>query len=113
MLIEKTGSVEYRVVTPGRTFLVQPRAELTALQYKMLSTQPDMIHAYAHTLADRFAAEGPVRVYADSWASLNGRPSQRLIDPTVDLASAPRSLLPQPFIVPLGQSSEAAVATAH
>jgi hypothetical protein len=39
-------------------------------------------------------------VRADAFASLNGRPSQRLIDPTIDLArerpswSAPRWILP-------------------
>jgi vitamin K-dependent gamma-carboxylase len=42
-----------------------------------------------------------VRVYAHAWAALNGRPSQRLIDPTVDLAAEPRTVLPKRFIVPL------------
>jgi hypothetical protein len=46
-----------------------------------------------------------VRVYADAWASLNGRPRQRLIDPSVDLASEPWSLWPKRWILPLQNSS--------
>jgi hypothetical protein len=62
-----------------------------------------MIHAYAHHLARRFqeAGHGRVHVYAHAWASLNGRPSQRLIDPDVDLAAEARTLLPNRFVVPL------------
>lgn len=104
MLIEKTGSVEYRVVTPAGDKLVLPQRELSALQYKMMSTQPDMIHEYALVLAQRYtAADGQrPRVYAEAWAALNGRPAQRLIDPGIDLAAQARTLRPAPFIVPLG-----------
>ncbi len=103
MLIEKTGSVEYRVTTKNGEHLVRPRDELTPLQAKMLSTQPDMIHQFALELGRRYRASsgGPANVYADAWAALNGRRSQRLIDPSVDLASEPRSLGPQRWIVPL------------
>ncbi|MEZ4230170.1 MAG: HTTM domain-containing protein [Polyangiaceae bacterium] len=101
MLIEKTGSVEYEVETPRRRFLVSPRDELSALQLRMLSTQPDMIHEYALHLARRYSDEGPVKVRARAYASLNGRPSQPLIDPEFDLASAPLGLGPAPYIVPL------------
>jgi vitamin K-dependent gamma-carboxylase len=114
MLIEKTGQVDYEVITanPEGRQRVYPRRELTPLQYKMMSTQPDMIHEYALRIAQRFRAQGAsnVRVHANAWASLNGRPSQRLIDPSVDLAAVPRSLLPQPFIVPLSPSRELAQA---
>jgi hypothetical protein len=102
MLIEKTGSAEFRVETPRGTRTVRPREELTELQVKMMSTQPDMIHEYARHLARRFETpEASPRVYADAWAALNGRPSQRLIDPTVDLAAEPRTLAPARFVVPL------------
>jgi vitamin K-dependent gamma-carboxylase len=108
MLIEKSGSVEYRVTTDRGQTLVRPRSELTPLQYKMMSTQPDMIHEYAQHVAARFRAAGhaDVRVYADAYAALNGRPGQRLIDPGFELGSAPRSLGPQPFIVPLETAHE-------
>lgn len=105
MLIEKAGRVEFDVVTgpDERHYPVYPREELTPWQYKMMSTQPDMIHEYAHHLERRFAqsGHGQVRVHANAWAALNGRPSQRLIDPTVDLGSEPRSLWPKRWIVPL------------
>jgi vitamin K-dependent gamma-carboxylase len=107
MLVEKSGAVEYRVRTPSGQSLVNPRTDLTPLQYKMMSTDPDMIHEYALHLAARRRAsgEGEVQVFADAYASLNGRPSQRLIDPTVDLAAVPRSLLPQTWIVPLAETA--------
>jgi vitamin K-dependent gamma-carboxylase len=104
MLTEKTGHVEFEIVdSSGRLHHLNPRAELTPLQYAMMSTQPDMIHAYAHHVASRYAAagHGPVRVHAHAWAAMNGRPSQRLIDPNVDLAREPRTLMPKRFIVPL------------
>jgi hypothetical protein len=105
MLIEKTGKVEYQVSSelPRRSFRVSPASELTRLQVKMLSTQPDMIEDYARHLAARYEALGyrGVRVRADTWVAFNGRPSQRLIDPNVDLGHAPRSFAPKPWIVPL------------
>lgn len=102
MLIEKTGSVEYRVVGPSDERVVRPRDELTPLQAKMLSTQPDMIQEYALELArrERSRTGRTPRVYADAWAALNGRPSQRLIDPDIDLAREPRSLWPKRWILP-------------
>jgi vitamin K-dependent gamma-carboxylase len=105
MLTEKTGHVEFEIVHPssGRRVYLNPRSELTPLQYAMMSTQPDLIHAYAHHVAKRYEAAGlgRVRVHAHAWAALNGRPSQRLIDPNVDLAAEARTLLPKRFIVPL------------
>jgi hypothetical protein len=104
LLTEKTGHVEFEIVdASGARMHLNPRSELTQLQYEMMSTQPDMIHGYAHHLARRFqeAGHGRVRVHAHAWASLNGRPSQRLIDPDVDLAAVARTLLPKRFIVPL------------
>jgi vitamin K-dependent gamma-carboxylase len=109
MLIEKAGQVEFNVVTDAddKRFVVYPRELLTPLQYKMMSTQPDMIQEFAGHLKQRFEAQGHarVRVYATAWASLNGRPRQRLIDPAVDLGSVPRSLAPKSWILPLQNSS--------
>lgn len=102
MLIEKAGFVEFDVHTGEKHFVVKPRSELTALQYKMMSTQPDMIHDYALHLAERYGATS--RVYARAYASLNGRPSQALIDPAVDLAAEPRRLGPARFILPLEEA---------
>lgn len=64
-----------------------------------MSTQPDMIAQYARHVAARYRAAGHpnVSVHADAWASLNGRPVQRLLDPAADLG-APRSTLDAWFL---------------
>lgn len=103
MLIEKTGIVAYAVREPatGRVWQVDPAEELMPRQVKMMATQPDLIVAYAHRLRDRFAADGlAVEVRADSFVALNGRPSQRFIDPEVDLAAVELDLGPRTFVLP-------------
>ncbi|TPV96950.1 MAG: HTTM domain-containing protein [Myxococcales bacterium FL481] len=103
MLVEKSGQVEFRVHADGEHWIDFPREQLTPLQHKMMSTAPDMIHEYALHLAQRLRARGhrEVQVYADAYAALNGRPSQRLIDPTIDLAAVPRRAGSGSFVVPL------------
>lgn len=105
MRIEKTGMVDYIIHDPvnGEEWRVFPRASLTPLQYKMLSTQPDLIQSYAHHLADTYAIEIGRRpeVRAESWAALNGRRSQRFVNPEVDLAATPRSTAPKTWVLPL------------
>ena len=104
MVMEKTGQVDFVVRDgQGRQSVVLAREELTPLQLRMMETQPDLILAYAHHLADRWArrGEGPVQVFADGWVSLNGRRRARLIDPTVDLASVSDGFAPKPWILPL------------
>ena len=104
MLIEKTGLVDFRVVDrqTGRTRTVYPADHLSPVQHRLMRTQPDMIAQYARHLAHTHQAEHhtDVAVYADAFCSLNGRPTQRLIDPEVDL-SVPESALPDHWIVRL------------
>ncbi len=104
MLVEKTGQVEYRIKTqhPSRTFHIYPRRHLEYFQYRMLCTQPDMIHEYALHLAKEYRHKGyrKVAVFADAFIAWNGRPSRRAIDPEVDLAKQPRSLKPVSWILP-------------
>lgn len=110
MLIEKQGALEYTVVEPdGRRTVVSPRESLTPFQTQMTATQPDMILQFAHHLADAWAAKGrgPVKVFADAQVSFNGRPHQRMVDPSVDLAAEKdglwhkRWILPAPTVAPL------------
>ncbi|MGV3524715.1 MAG: HTTM domain-containing protein [Candidatus Sericytochromatia bacterium] len=105
MLIEKTGHVEYRLVDPvsGQYWRVDPREHLTPFQAQMLRTQPDMIHQFAHELGRRWQVRGfaQIQVYADAWASLNGRPSQRLLDPACDLLKQPLGVGLTPCVLPL------------
>jgi vitamin K-dependent gamma-carboxylase len=114
MLVEKAGHVEFDVTseTPKARFHVFPRRELTPLQLRQMATQPDMIADYARHLRESYEARGHrnVRVFADAWVSLNGRRSQRFVDPTVDLAAAPRSFAAKPWILPLEPQRERSLA---
>lgn len=84
---------------------VDPFDELTDRQQRKMASRPYMVQQYAHHLADRAEAElgwKRVQVRADVQASLNGRPEQPLVDPTVDLAAEPRTFFhPKRWIVPL------------
>ena len=66
-----------------------------------MSFQPDMILQYAHLLADSREAGGHARpeIRADVLVSLNGRPSERLIDPDVDLARIEDGLAPKSWVL--------------
>lgn len=91
MLMEKDGTADFRVREPstGKTWGVSPTQYLLPFQAKMMATQPDMLLSFAHYLAHDFAERGHpgVEVRVDAFASLNGRPRQRLVDPTVNLAA--------------------------
>lgn len=103
MLIEKTGWVEFTLKDPdsGRFWVVSAQ-DLTPFQQRMMSTQPDMILQYAqHLVAQRVEQYPHLEVYAESYAALNGRPSQLLIDPQVNLRHFGHNLWPKPFLVPL------------
>ncbi len=107
LLNEKTGLVDFRVVEAGtgRTWRVSPSEELTELQHEQLRTQPDLIRDYALHLQQQHAAEGrQVAVFADAWASLNGRSAQRLLSPAVDLTRPLEELQAAGWILPLKAS---------
>jgi hypothetical protein len=82
---------------------IDPREYLNPRQVSAMSRRPDMILQFAHYVGDLEQARTGVRpvVTARVVASLNARPYQELIDPTVDLASQPDSLAPAHWIVPL------------
>jgi hypothetical protein len=114
MLMEKNGSVDFRIVEPstGRTFRASPLDYFTRYQTKMMAPQPDMVLQAAHVVAADYRARGVVapEVYVDAFASLNGRPAQRLIDPQVDLAREADSLSNKSWILPMNTASETAAA---
>jgi hypothetical protein len=90
MLMEKSGAAYFTVkdTTTHQQFEVTNAVYLTALQEKMMSTQPDLILKYAHFLAKEFKKQGlrNPEVYAEVYVSLNGDRSKLFIDPNVDLA---------------------------
>jgi hypothetical protein len=100
MRVEKNGYVEYRCVDEqnGKEWLVYPVEHLTEIQVKQMAFQPDMILQYAHYIRDRYSQK--VKVYAQSYVSLNGRPSREFVLSEVNLALEKESLYkPYKFIV--------------
>lgn len=88
----------------GETREISPAVDLSARQLDEMSTRPDMVLHYAHYLAKRFSRAGQPRpmVRVDLHVSLNGRPYQPLINPSVNLADVPLvSLKPANWILPL------------
>ena len=90
MLMEKNASLEYviKVKKTGQEFTVKPIQFLTRIQARQMSFQPDMIVQFAHYLHGYYLENGlgDTEIRADCYASLNGRGSALLVDPTVDLA---------------------------
>lgn len=87
----------------GRRWNIDPRDDLRARQMRKLGTFPDIVLQYVHHHRDRLRAEGirdPV-ITVDWFCSLNGRPYQRLVDPTVNLAAVERTWRRSPWILPL------------
>jgi vitamin K-dependent gamma-carboxylase len=95
-LREKEGSARFHIGLPGdsHTFEVDSLAYLAPWQEDVMVARPDMILQFAHHLAARMRSDlgRSVEVRVDSSVALNGRPFRPMIDPTVDLATQPRSL---------------------
>lgn len=103
MLVEKTGMVDYTAVEhdTGRRWVLRPTDELTPWQHEQMRTQPDLIRHYALHLAERLRGDGhDVAIHADAFASLNGRPSQRLLRPDLDLTRPLSELRAAGWILP-------------
>ncbi len=104
MLRAKGGSTTFRVHSKrdGKTWHVSPRTYLTPMQESEMSSQPDLILQLAHHIREDFRkrGRGDVEVRADSFVSLNGRRSARLIDPTVDLSRIGDGLGRATYVLP-------------
>ena len=103
MLIEKAGYTTFKVVdnSSNKFQFIDNMEFLTPFQEKQMSFQPDMILEYAHYLGATFEKRGfkDVSVYADSYVTLNGRPSKRFIDPKVDLYKQKNDLMHKTWII--------------
>jgi hypothetical protein len=103
MLMEKTGYAQFTVRdSNGKQVVVDNKQFLTALQEKMMSTQPDMILQYAHILRNHYSTQGFQNpgLYIDSYVALNGRLGKPLISPQTDLAVENESFYHKPWILP-------------
>ncbi|HEV3261319.1 MAG TPA: HTTM domain-containing protein [Gemmataceae bacterium] len=105
MLRNKRAQLHVYVTFPatGHTEEVVLSEELTKRQEDEMSVRPDMVRQYAHHVADRLSEPGQARpvVRVDERVSLNGRPYQPIIDPTVNLADVPFTLGVVDWILPL------------
>ncbi len=104
MLMEKAGLTTFKIVNSktGQYFYVDNTDFLTTFQEKQMGFQPDFILEYAHYLGDHFKAQGHenIQVFADSYVALNGRLSQRYINPNTDLYQEKDSFKPKNWILP-------------
>ncbi len=105
MLVEKVGLATFTVEdsATGRRSEIQNARYLTPFQEKQMSIQPDFILQYAHFLKKEYQThyqiEKPI-VTVDAHVALNGRVSQRFIDPEVDLAQLKDGFRPKSWILP-------------
>ncbi len=109
MLMEKAGYITF-IIKDENNLNYQQEVNnsnyLTPNQIKMMATQPDMILQFAHFLKDEYKAYGikNPKIYAQSFATLNGKGSKPFIKANVDLATISRDLknrnswvLPYPY----------------
>jgi hypothetical protein len=104
MLMEKNAYTTFVVKDKtGKIAEVRNKDYLTPQQEKQMSTQPDMILQFAHYIANEYEQKNGftnAEVYVDSYAALNGHPSQPFIDNTIDLAKQPVNFAPKKWILP-------------
>jgi len=107
MVREKNAHLTFRVRARGWSHerYVTASSYLTRVQEREMNTQPDLILALAHHVADDVRRRGhrDVEVRVDAFASLNGRPRAQLIDPAVDLAQIDDGLALADWILPAPQ----------
>lgn len=105
MLVEKIGQATFHIEDPksGRKTEVINGRYLTQFQEKQMSIQPDFILQFAHFLKEEYRSrhgiENPI-ITVDCHVALNGRMSQRLIDPEVNLATIKDSFKQKKWILP-------------
>jgi len=108
MLMEKGGKVFFHVTDndTGKSGEVMIDNELTVVQEKMMSTQPDMILEYAHHLKEKYIKQGikNPKITAECYVTLNGEGSRLFIDKNVDLTQIKESYAHKWWILPYSQN---------
>ena len=104
MLMEKAGYTQF-IVTDAKTkenIMVNNSHFLTTFQEKQMSFQPDFILEYAHFLHDYYQNMGynDPEVRVQSYVALNGRLSQKYIDPKINLANENETFHHKTWILP-------------
>ncbi len=101
MLRSNSGATFFKIVD-DKTTTIHKVKNLSPSQKRLINTNPSVIWQYAQVLKTEAAQKGKnIQVYAISRKSLNGRPMQEFIDPTVDLANTKwKYFAHQPWIRP-------------
>ncbi len=106
LLHDKQGSALFHIGGPEFLpveFVVTDH--LTTFQIRKMVQSPDMLVQFSHYIEEFYRQVGvteDIEVRVDTSVSLNGRPRQTMIDPTVDLTSIRRPYMPPaPWILPL------------
>jgi hypothetical protein len=104
MLMEKAGTATFFVKDSltGREGIVDNREFLNPHQEKQMAMQPDMILQFAHFLGEYYAKQGvnSPQVRAEVYVTLNARPSELLVDPSIDLMKETDSFSAKTWILP-------------
>jgi hypothetical protein len=104
MLMEKAGYAQFTVVdaVSKKSIRVNNSSFLTTFQEKQMSFQPDFILEYAHFLKNHYQKQGVKNpeVYVESYVALNGRLSQKYVDPKINLAKEYESFDHKTWILP-------------
>jgi hypothetical protein len=90
MVAEKTGYVEFFALdhATGRRSRIQTGDYLTPRQQLLMAQDPYLIRQFARKLAADLQARGRMdsEIVVNAFATINGRPGQRIINPRADLA---------------------------
>lgn len=104
MLIEKAGTAFFyiRDKRTEKKIEINNGEYLTPMQEKMMATQPDMLIQYAHFLKKAYQQKGfeDPEVLAESYVTLNGRPSCLMVDQTTVLSHEQDDFKPKHWILP-------------
>lgn len=104
MLMEKAGYAQFTVTdaVTQKTIHINNNDFLTSFQEKQMSFQPDFIVEYAqflHSYYENMGFHDPI-VKVESYVALNGRLSQKYIDPNINLAKENDSFKHKNWILP-------------
>jgi hypothetical protein len=108
MLMEKAGYATFKVqdAVTKKQIIVNNSHFLTPFQEKQMAFQPDFILEYAHYLKDYYKQQGlnNPEVYVESYVALNGRLSQKYIDPKINLANENENFKHKTWILPFNDT---------
>lgn len=108
MLMEKAGYATFTVTdaVSGEKNRINNSHFLTPFQEKQMAFQPDFILEYAHFLHNEYKKRGVVDpiVTVESYVALNGRLSQKYIDPKINLAKQNESFQHKTWILPFNDN---------